>query len=201
MLTFDSMILHDLLDRAAHHARLEADGVDLVADGEAGPEERARAIVSKHRRQIPELSEQSIWLDHVKIKFGGNPRIELMFRIRPAAVVPSLVNYVASGQLDVPLSISGDLWVFTYAVGYDFDPEEARAAFLADLETTHQHLAELRGKETSWADSLVAELTARLHKRLVRTSSVTDRIAAIGYPGADPSNSAVSQTGTIQAGR
>ena len=185
MLTFDNLILDDLLNRAAQHARLEADEVDLVACGEAGPGEQARAIVSKHRRVIPELSEPSIWLDHVKIRFGSNPRIDLMFRIRTAAAIPSLVNYVASQHLDVPLSVSGDLWVFTYAVGYDFDPEEARAVFLADLEKTQQHLAALRRTETSWADSLVAELITRLHKRLVGAKSVADRLAAIGYPTTD----------------
>jgi hypothetical protein len=185
MLTFDNLILDDLLDRTAQHSRLEADGVDLAACGEAGLEEQARAIVSKHRRVIPELSEPSIWLDHVKIRFGSNPRIEIMFRIRAATAIPSLVNYVPSQQLDVPLSISGDLWSFTYAVGYDFDPGEARAVFLADLEKTQQHLAALRGTEISWAESLVAELITRLRRRLVGTKSVTDRLAAIGYPTTD----------------
>lgn len=64
-------------------------------------------------------------------------------------------------------------------------PDEAKAAFLADVEKAQKHLGALRKKEASWAASLVAELTARLRKRLLSRTSVAARIAAIGYPSPD----------------
>ena len=187
MLTFNNLTLDDLLSRAGQGALLEADRSVVESTGGFDPTVPARAIVDKIRREIPTLRAESVSLDYLEIKFGSNPRVELQFEVKATTPQSVLIHYQASQELDVPLSVGGNGWVFTYGVGYDFDPDETKARFLADLGATQEYLERLRAREASWAEALVADLAVRLRKRRLATESVAARISTMGYPTVDPS--------------
>jgi hypothetical protein len=186
MLTFDNLTLDDLLTRAGRDARREADSADVESTGGSDPVVHAQEIVAEFRRQIPTLCADSTWVDYVEIKFGSNPRVELKFRVRAIAPEKVLIHYQASQELDVPLSVGENEWVFTYGVDYDFDPDETKARFLTDLGATQEYLTTLRAREASRAETLVADVADCLRKRRFTTISVADRVSAMGYPTEDP---------------
>jgi hypothetical protein len=186
MLTFNNLTLDDLLARAGEDARRETDIADTESMEGSDPVARAREIVSKSRRQMPTLCEDSAWIDYVEIKFGSNPRIELRFTMKAIDSDDVLIHYQTSRELDVPLSVEGNEWVFTYGVGYDFDPDEVKARFTEDLAATQAYLDRLHAREAAWADALAAEVAILFRKRRLAAESVTARIATMGYPTEDP---------------
>jgi hypothetical protein len=138
---------------------------------------------------MPTVDEDSIWVDYLEIKLTSNPRIEINLSVRLDNASGYLINYMASRELQVPLSVSVDSFVFTYQVGYDFDPEETRERFKSDVEAVKRYFKELESREATWAEGLCAELAANLRRRYSATEAVASRIAAMGYPTEDPNSS------------
>lgn len=186
MFTFDNRTFADLLNRVSQEASREAKDTDIGSRDRATSVEKAREIVERRRPKMPTVDEDSTWVDYLEIKLTSNPRVEINFSVPIENASGYLINYQPSQELQVPLSVGVDSFVFTYQVGYDFDPEETRERFESDLEAVKRYFKELGSREATWEEGLRAELAASLRKHYSATEAVASRIAAMGYPTEDP---------------
>ena len=186
MLTFNNRTFDGLLSILKQDAVHEVEHTSFDDTEQLDPNDEAKDIVSSHRPLLPYIDEASIWVDPLEIRSTSNPRVQLEFNVALKHKCEFLIHYQPTPELTVPISASESSLIFTYSVGYNFDPEETRTRFRSDLESVRRYLQNLETKTAAWSAELTAELAAQIRKRRSPTKSLAARIEELGYPTRDP---------------